>query len=93
MSIHQKHISRLFQMTINRLNGFLHSLEIFLGKLVVMPPFYLYPYYTINLAHKRVAENPCGIFKSTHVNTKKNCIHVLCKNNLANCALVGQETD
>ena len=84
MSTLQKHINRLFQMTINRLNSFLHSLEISLGRLIVMPPFFL---YSATLSTLRIRELPkiqqMAFSRATYVDTTKNCIHVLCKNNLA----------
>jgi len=90
MPTHQKHINQLLQMTISRLNSFLNNLVLSQDRLFVVSFFYLHSHYTNNPAHKRVAEIlPNGIFKSTYVNTMKNCIHFLCKNNWSNFASVG----
>jgi hypothetical protein len=82
----KKHNKELLKRTVNYLKTnctFLENLGLFQGEKFVVSSFYLYPHYTNNLAHKRVAENAtAGIFKSAYVNTKKNCIHVLCKNDL-----------
>ena len=101
MPIPQKHISRLLQLAINHLNGFLYSLVLLQGKQIVVSFFYLYSHHITNPAHNRVAKNPRGIFKSTHINTKKSCIHVLCKNNWSNFrsrhsylhSFVGEDSD
>ena len=80
-NIHNKEWLRKLK---NYCSNLLYSLELFLGKLFVVSFFYRYSHNTNNPAHKRVAENPRGTFKSTYVNTKNNCIHVLCKNNWSN---------
>ena len=84
MSIHRQHINRLFQVAINRLNSFLYTL-LLQGKQIVAPFFHLYSHNTNNPAHKMVAGNPpCEIPGSIiYVNTTKNSIHFICKNNLA----------
>jgi hypothetical protein len=80
----KKHINELLKRTVNllKVNGvFLENLGLFQGKLFFAPFFYLYSHNTGNLSHKRIVENSSNrIFKNTYVNTKKNCIHVLCKN-------------
>ena len=91
MSIHQKHISRLLQLTINRLNGFLYNLVLLQGKQIVIPFFYLYSRYINPSSYMALscANSKKIVFGETRVNTTKNCIHFLCKNNWSNFALVG----
>ena len=82
------HNKGLLQKLKNFCNNFLHSLEMFQGRLVVVP---LYSHYTNNPAHRVVAGNLLNeFFENTYINTAKNCIHFLCKNDfefltLADC--------
>ena len=90
MTTSGKHILKQLERFVNRL--FCFSLEKFnFSKVKVSAPFfYLYSQNTTNLAHKEITENPTiGFFKSTYVNTKKNCIHVLCKNDFEYLTLAG----
>ena len=84
------HNKKLLQKQKNYCSRLLQNFEILRGKFFAMPFFSLYSSHTSNLAHKRVAENPRGVFKSTHVNTKNNCIHVLCKNDFEFFPLAGR---
>jgi len=86
------HNKRLLQKFKNYCRSFLHSLEMFQGRLVVVPLFYLYSYYTNNSSHKILScANSLKIaFGATYVSTTKNCINFLCKNDfeflpLADC--------
>ena len=82
----------LLQKLKNYCNNFLHSLENFLGKSFFVPFFYLFSHNTTNPAHKRVAKKKIRVefSRATYVNTKSNCIHVLCKNNWHNFSLAGR---
>ena len=91
MLIRKKHTRKLFRIIVNYWSSFLNNLVLSRGKLLVAPLFYLYSNYTNNSVHKALScANPQKIvFGVTYVNTTKNCIHFLCKNNWSNFAPVG----
>ena len=92
MPIHQKHISRLLQMTTNLLNRFLNNLVSLQGKMFAVPFFFLYSRYTNNPTHKALVSSLQKIiFEAICVNTTKNCIHFICKNDFEYLTLVGVE--
>ena len=87
MPIYKKHINQLFQVIISHLKN-LFSRPVWLpGRLFVVLFFYRRSHSTNSATCKALVPS---FRKSTHVNTTKNCVHVLCKNDWEYFALFGR---